>query len=404
MGQLGFFDADKRLEALSAKGDPLEAIDRLVPWESFRAEIEAVVLTPDELKKSSAGRKPFDAILMFRMLVLQALNNLSDEQVEYQVRDRLSFSRFLGLAIEDSIPDSTTLWLFREKLAKAGLIEKLFDCFDQHLAAKGYMARGGQIIDASIVPVPTQRNSRDENAELQAGRTPAAWKQKPAKVRQKDRDARWTKKHGRSFFGYKNHVNADAKHKLIRHYAVTDAAVHDSQELDGLLDTGNTCNDVFADSAYRSAEIEAKLRASAYNSRIHRRGRSNHPLSLAQVRVNHAKSRIRARIEHVFGAQQNAPGGRIVRTIGIVRARAKIGLQNLAYDIRRLVTWNGSPRHEDGAVVCSVPTEAVGGKRSPEDNRKQDLTRTCTLEHCSRCPYIMSSAVSRSGLPRPLLN
>src|SRR4051812_8214833 len=154
MGQLGFFDADKRLEALSARGDPLEAIDRLVPWESFRAEIEAVVLTPDELKKSSAGRKPFDAILMFRMLVLQALNNLSDEQVEYQVRDRLSFSRFLGLAIEDSIPDATTLWLFREKLARAGLIEQLFDRFDQHLAAKGYMARGGQIIDASIVPVP----------------------------------------------------------------------------------------------------------------------------------------------------------------------------------------------------------------------------------------------------------
>ena len=249
MAQLGFFDADKRLEALSAKGDPLEAIDRLVPWESFRAEIEAVVLTPDELKKSSAGRKPFDAMLMFRMLVLQALNNLSDEQVEYQVRDRLSFSRFLGLAIEDSIPDATTLWLFREKLAKAGLIEKLFERFDQHLAAKGYIARGGQIIDASIVPVPTQRNSRDENNQLRAGRTPAGWKQKPAKLRQKDRDARWTKKHGRSFFGYKNHVNADAKHKLIRNYAVSDAAVHDSQELDGLLDKGNTCNDVFAQKA-----------------------------------------------------------------------------------------------------------------------------------------------------------
>ena len=131
-------------------------------------------------------------------------------------------------------------------------------------------------------------------------------------------------------------MNADAKHKLIRHYAVTDAAVHDSQELEGLLDTGNTCNDVFADSAYRSAEIEAKLRVSGYKSRIHRRGRRNHPLSLAQVRVNHAKSRIRARIEHVFGAQQNAPGGRIVRTIGMVRARAKIGLQNLAYNIRGL--------------------------------------------------------------------
>ena len=336
MAQLGFFDADKRLEALSAKGDPLEAIDRLVPWESFRAEIEAVVLTPDELKKSSAGRKPFDAILMFRMLVLQALNDLSDEQVEYQVRDRLSFSRFLGLGIEDSIPDATTLWLFREKLAKAGLIEKLFERFDQHLAANGYIARGGQIIDASIVPVPTQRNSRDENDQLRAGRTPAGWKQKLAKLRQKDRDARWTKKHDRSFFGYKNHVNADAKYKLIRRYEVTDASVHDSQKLDGLLNKGNTSAEVFADSAYRSTEIEAQLRASGYKSRIHRRGRRNHPLTSAQSERTTPRAGY-ASYRAVFGAQQSAPGGRIVRTIGMVRARAKIG-SNLAYNIRRLVT------------------------------------------------------------------
>src|SRR6202171_2797035 len=279
MGQLGFFDADKRLAALSAKGDPLEAIDRLVPWENFRADIEAAVLTPDEMRKSSAGRRPVDAIVMLRMLVLQALHNLSDEQAEYQVRDRLSFTRFLRLGIEDSIPDATTLWLFREKLAKAGVIEKLFDRFDQHLAAHGSMARGGQMVDATIVPVPKQRNSRDENEAVKAGQTPAEWKKKPANLRQKDRDARWTKKHGKSFFGYKTHVNADAKHKLIRNYAVSDAAVHDSQELDGLLDKGNTCNDVFADSAYRSTEIEAQLRASGYKSRIHRRGRRNHPLS-----------------------------------------------------------------------------------------------------------------------------
>lgn len=337
MGQLGFFDAEKRLAALSAKGDPLEAIDCLVPWESFRAEIEAVVLTPDELKKSSAGRKPFDAILLFRMLVLQALNNLSDEQVEYQVRDRLSFTRFLRLGIEDSIPDATTLWLFREKLAQAGLIEKLFDRFDQHLAAQGYMARGGQMIDATIVPVPKQRNSRDENEAVKAGQTPAEWKKQPAKLRQKDRDARWTKKHGQSFFGYKNHVNADANHKLIRCYEVTDAAVHDSQVLDELLNNGNTSAEVFADSAYRSDEIEARLKAAGFKSRIHRRAWRNHPLSQAQERTNRNKSRIRARIEHVFGAQQTAPGGRVVRTIGIVRARAKIGLQNLAYNIRRLI-------------------------------------------------------------------
>src|ERR1700709_540525 len=146
MGQLGFFDTEKRLAALSAKGEPLEAIDRLVPWERFRADIEAVVLTPEEMKKSSAGRKPVDAIVMFRMLVLQALHNLSDEQAEYQVRDRFSFTRFLRLGIEDGSPDVTTLWVFREKLAKAGLIEKLFERFDGHLAAPGYMAGGGQEI------------------------------------------------------------------------------------------------------------------------------------------------------------------------------------------------------------------------------------------------------------------
>src|SRR2546423_12213560 len=126
MGQLGFFDADKRLAALSAKGDPLEAIDRLVPWECFRSDIEAVVLTPDEGKKSSAGRKPVDAIVMFRMLVLQALHNLSDEQAEYQGRDRFSFTRFLRLGIEDSIPDAPTLWLVLGKRAQAWGVVRLF--------------------------------------------------------------------------------------------------------------------------------------------------------------------------------------------------------------------------------------------------------------------------------------
>lgn len=338
MGQLGFFDADKRLSALSEKGDPLEAIDRLVPWETFRADLESVVLTPDEAKKSNAGRKPFDAILMFRMLVLQSLYNLSDEQVEYQVRDRLSFTRFLGLGIEDRIPDGTTLWLFREKLAKAGLIEQLFDRFDRHLGAQGYIARGGQIVDATLVPVPRPRNTREENEAVKAGQTPEAWEKAPAKNRQKDKDARWTKKHGKSFFGYKNHVNVDAKHKLIRRYEVSDAAVHDSQKLDGLLNKGTTSQEVFADSAYRSAKTEAKLKARGFKSRIHVRATRGHPLSKAKEEANRKKSRIRARVEHVFAAQQTSPGGRIVRTIGIIRAQTKIGLQNLVYNIRRLVT------------------------------------------------------------------
>lgn len=337
MGQFGFFDTDNRLEALSAKGDPLEAIDALVPWESFREAIETAVLTPTSEKKSKAGRKPIDALVMFRMLILQSLYNLSDDQAEYQVRDRYSFTRFLKLGIEDRIPDGTTLWLFREKLAKTGLIEKLFEQFGRHLEAKGYIARAGQMVDATIVAVPKQRSTREENEAVKAGQTPEGWEQQPAKNRQKDKDARWTKKHGKSFFGYKNHVNADARHKLIRGYDVTDASVHDSQKLDDLLNTANTSRDVYADSAYRSAETETRLDKRGFRSRIHSRASRNHPLSDAQVEANRKKSKVRVRIEHIFGAQENAPGGRIIRTIGAVRARAKIGLQNLVYNVRRLV-------------------------------------------------------------------
>jgi len=262
---------------------------------------------------------------------------LSDEQIEYQVRDRLSFTRFLGLGFENRIPDGTTLWLFREKLARAGLIARLFERFGQHLEASGYIARGGQMVDATIVAVPRQRNSRDENEQVKAGTTPKDWKRRPSKNRQKDKDARWTKKHGRSFFGYKNHVNADARYKLIREYGVTDASIHDSQAFADLLNKGNTSSKVYADSAYRSAETERKLKARGFRSRIHKRGRRNRPLSEAEAEANYRKSKVRARIEHVFGAQENAPGGRLVRTIGIVRAKIKIGLQNLAYNIRRLV-------------------------------------------------------------------
>jgi IS5 family transposase len=262
---------------------------------------------------------------------------LSDEQVEYQVRDRLSFTRFLGLGFENRIPDGTTLWLFREKLARAGLIAKLFERFGQHLEASGYIARGGQMVDATIVPVPRQRNSRDDNEQVKAGTTPEDWKKHPAKNRQKDKDARWTKKNGVSFFGYKNHVNADARHKLIREYGVSDASVHDSQVFGGLLNKGNTSSEVYADSAYRSAETEWTLKARGFRSRIHKRGRRNRPLSKAETAANTMRSKVRARVEHVFGAQENAPGGRLVRTIGIVRAKVKIGLQNLVYNIRRLV-------------------------------------------------------------------
>ena len=337
MGQMGFYDLDKRLDVISGKGDPLELIKATVPWESFRAEIEAVTRAKPQERKSAAGRKAYDAILMFRILVLQTLHNLADEQLEYLIRDRLSFMRFLDLGLEDPVPDATTVWLFREALAKAGLVAKLFALFNQHLEAKGYIARGGQIVDATIVSAPRQHNSRSENAAIKAGKTPAGWQEKPAKNAQKDKDARWTKKHDKSFYGYKNHIGIDRTHKLIRRYTETDASVHDSQMLDDVLDKSNTGAEVWADSAYRSAESEAKLEAKGYKSRVHRRARRNHPLSAREQAGNTTRSRVRARVEHVFGHQHTSMGGTIVRTIGIVRARTKIGLMNLVYNISRLV-------------------------------------------------------------------
>ncbi len=277
MAQMGFFDLSDRYASLDAKNDPLVEIDAVVRWEEFRPVLEQVWRKPDADRKSRAGRKPMDAVLMFRALVLSALYNLSDDQIEYQVRDRLSFMRFLGLGLSDRVPDSKTVWLYRDALAQAGKVEELFRQFDGHLARQGYIARGGQILDASIVPVPRNHNTRDENTAIKSGEVPEDWAEdwadKPAKRVQKDLDARWTKKHGKSHYGYKNHVNVDRTHKLVRRYHVSDAAQHDSQAVDHLLMRGNTGSGVWADAAYRSEEMEAKLRARQLKSHIHRKGK-----------------------------------------------------------------------------------------------------------------------------------
>ena len=209
---------------------------------STRPKLKASLITgglraSDVARKSPAGRKPWDEVVIFKALVLQALYNLSDDQAEYQLRDRLSFMRFLGLGLEDAVPDAKTLWLYREALAKAGAVEELFDLFDGFLKDKGYLAMGGQIIDATIVSAPKQHNSREENETIKEGKTPEGWKQKPAKNRQKDKDARWTKKHERSYYGYKNHIGVDRRHKFVRRHGVSDASVHDSQKFEDVLDT-----------------------------------------------------------------------------------------------------------------------------------------------------------------------
>jgi len=337
MGQMGFFDLSNRYAGLDAKSDPLVKLNAVVPWDDFRARLDTVWRRPSEARKSRAGRKPWDTVVMFKAIVLCELYNLSDEQFEYQLRDRLSFMRFLGLGLEDPAPDATTVWLYREQLVRAGVVEELFAAFDAHLKAQGWLAMGGQMIDASIVPVPKQRNTREENAAIKAGETPMGWEDNPTRSRQKDTDARWTKKHGKAHYGYKNHVNVDRRHKLIRRYKVTDASVHDSQALDDVLDADNTASDVWADSAYRSTEIEGKLEARGLKSRIHRKAHRNRPLTEREKQGNRTRSTVRARVEHVFGAQSNDMGGTLLRCIGIARAKARIGLKNLAYNMRRMI-------------------------------------------------------------------
>jgi IS5 family transposase len=337
MMQTGLFDWHIRFQQLDAGGDPLPKLKKLVDWERFRPELEAV---RDKERKSNAGRKSFNVVLMFKVLVLQSLYNLSDEKIEFQIRDRISFMRFLDLNLGDAVPDEKTIWLFREQLTEVGLIKRLFEEFEAFLGEKGFSARKGQIIDASIVEAPRQRNSREENRQIKEGQTPEDWSEQ--KKRQKDTDARWTKKNGQNHYGYKNHINVDVKHKLIRDYEVTPASVHDSQVFEELLDEDNSSRDVWADSAYRSEEKLEELKTRKYREHLQRKGCRHKKLTDQEAQGNRTRSRIRSRVEHVFGVQAKRAGNLVVRAIGLVRVKAKVGLRNLAYNLDRYCVLAGA--------------------------------------------------------------
>jgi IS5 family transposase len=279
---------------------------------------------------------------MFKILILQRLYNLSDAQMQFQILDRLSFQRFLGQGLYATVPDEKTIWLFREVLSKRGMIEKLFALYSAHLQKLGLIENNGSIIDASFVEVPRQRNSREENQTIKGGEIPDDWKEDPAKLRQKDTEARWTKKNELTYYGYKDHVKVDTQSKLIKNYEVTDATVHDSQVLPTLIEGTDADTELHADSAYRSTQIEETLQKRGVRSKIHEKGNRNQPLTKTQMRSNRAKSRIRARVEHVFAHITNCMNGFRIRSIGIRRARSSIGLINLTYNIVRSVYLQGA--------------------------------------------------------------
>jgi IS5 family transposase len=352
-GQAGFFDVDERLKELSAKGDHLERLSAIVDFEAFRPDLARAVPRSDG---SKGGRPPFDHVFMWKILILQASHSLSDERTEFLIKDRLSFMRFLGLGLSDPVPDANTIWTFREALTRAKIdgkpaIEVLFRAYEAALTKAGFLAMGGQIIDASIVAAPKQRNTDGEKAEIKAGRIPEAWKDKPAKLAQKDRDARWTVKWSKAkpsddgspridlavpAFGYKNHIGIDRRHRLIRTWTATDAARYDGAQLPSLVSKANTASDVWADTAYRSKANERHLADSGLRSQIHRKKPPSRPMPGNVARANGVKSKVRAAVEHIF-AHQKGPMGLLVRTIGLARAKVKIGLANIAYNMRRAV-------------------------------------------------------------------
>ena len=346
--QPGFWDVENRLRQLSEHGDPLEKLAATVDFEIFRLELQGALDTGDPAK---GGRPGFDPVLKFRMIVLQAMHGLSLDQTEYLVADRLSWMRFCGLGPGDRVPDANTLWDFREALIRTGALDRLFACLERAITEAGYLPMAGQIVDATLVAAPRQRNTDAEKAAIKAGKSaPEIWPDKPAKARQKDVDARWTLKTSKGkpaadgkpktdiaipVFGYKSHISIDRRHGLIRRGKVTNAAAHDGARLrEGLIDPNNTASDVWADTAYRSEQNEQFLRDNGKVSRIHRRKPPGKPMPKRTARANAAKSAVRSAVEHPF-AHQKGPMGLVIRTIGLARAEATINLANMAYNMKR---------------------------------------------------------------------
>ena len=272
---------------------------------------------------------------MFKILILQRYYGLGDKQVEYQILDRTSFKNFLGLDTGDKIPDEKTVWAFRENLTKTGLTEDLFHEFKSFLETKALILNEGQMIDASFTVAPRQRNTREENKKIKNGEGDDLWNDKPNKKKHKDIDARWTKKNGETFYGYKNHAKVDTKSKFINKYLVTDASVNDSQALDDLLEEKNKDQKLHADSAYTGEEQEKSIAKYEIKNNVHEKGYRKKPLTQEQKANNTKKSKIRARVEYVFGFMEQSMNGLALKSLGIIRATGIIGLINLTYNLFR---------------------------------------------------------------------
>jgi len=326
----GFFDGHHRLKQLHSLGDPLAALNAVMDWTIF---VPVLARIPRAEPKAPGGRPAYLPLTLFKILVLQSLYGLSDEQAQFQILDRRSFQHFLGLTEADPVPDQNTIREFREKLTRAELFSELFAAFNTRLTQQGFITRKGQIIDASFVEVPRQRNRREDNAAIKRGEVPAGWEADAKRLAHKDLDARWTKKNQQTYYGYKDHIVADLESKLIVRAAVTAASEHDSQALDSLTAAGDPAT--WADSAYAGAPCQEIFAAKGMVAHVCEKGVRGQALTKRQKRANRTKSRQRARVEHIFGFKTGSMGAMFQRVIGFARNRAGIILTNLVYNLAR---------------------------------------------------------------------
>lgn len=318
-----FTDDEKILSKLAEKGNPLERLDAVMDWNLFLPLLSELFSRKDKVI-SRGGGPHLDYLMMFKVLLLQRLHNLSDDAMEYQLLDSLSFRQFVGCD-EDTFPDAKTIWLYREKVVQSGQEKALFDLFYAHLSDEGLIAHSGQIIDASFVECPKQRNSREENQKIKEGEEVEGWNK--AKRSQKDVEARWTQKGGIRYFGYKNNVCVDRKSKLIKNYEVTTASMQDSNVLAPLCDADEA---VFDDSAYVGKSVPEGCQHHTI-----RRAFRNKPLTETDKEINRHIAKVRCRVEHVFSFIETSMKGSTCGAIGIARTKTNVTLTNLLYNICR---------------------------------------------------------------------
>ena len=257
--------------------------------------------------------------------MLQHFYQLSDDEMEFQLYDRLSFRQFVGLRESDRVPDSKTIWLFKNGLAASGALPDLFAAFGTHLEVLGYRAHKGQLIDASIQEVRKPRSLDPEDSETEAPKA------------QHDTDATFTKKGNKTYFGYKNHVSVDERFGFVRCYGVSEASLHESQAFEDVFDASNTGSNLYADSAYRGGSIDGFVEEKLLTDKRQHRAYRGNPLKGDQKRANTSPGKVRAKGEHVFAWNKNWRQRFQIRSIGLVRAGFAIGLNNLIYNMRRLV-------------------------------------------------------------------